>query len=1007
MITPKKSGAVTEVISEQIKQDSIQSADNLNWLEAQMHPLFFYLNQGDITALSSLTSNLHHMNHHNRMMLSDTPTRTILAQMDTHGSLYKTLADLPDHDISYAELTTSRAELPNTKHRLEVLRFDYERKQESEVLKQLEQTDLPESLLTAVSNALKENHLEFRQEEAESLLKILWCNNQDYVLFSPPRRVARILNLYANTKINDGIFLDLQPNGDPENSLECRLLFGMSNPPMKSYLLQLLEVFNRFEISVNRSYSLTVSNGIQPYFLSTFYVELRNKTKLVKESDLYRKLQREIYNTQILSPKSRSYRKLVSKGVLTGSDASLANAMISFCHTNLAHNHTDSFSLEGIMRSFHNQPEMTTQLIELFHCRFNPYLEQASRKKIYEEKLLNVSLAVENFNSGRKFLDNFRRTIFLCAISFTKNTLKTNFYVAEKHALAFRLDPVYLEELDEKFTKDLPTDRPYRITFFYGRNGIAYHIGFSDIARGGWRTIITQGSDNYITSANTMLKENYVLAHTQHLKNKDIYEGGSKMVAVLRASTAENSETIRQKLYKLQFSFINAFFDLFITENGRAKDSRIIDYYGEDEPIELGPDENMHDVMIETIAKQGVKRGYILGPGIMSSKKIGINHKDYGVTSFGVMRFAEVTMNAVGIDMHTDDFSVKFTGGPNGDVAGNCMRLIQERCPKARVKLIIDATGALFDPDGLDNTALKKIVLQSDLDAFDPAALHTGGFLLYRHQTKIDGITTLFKKLSMTANGLEEEWVSTDKFYKTFNSLLFSVKADLFIPAGGRPETIDCSNIDSYFDQEEQASANVIIEGANSFITPNARIEMQRRGVIIIRDASANKCGVISSSYEIIANLMLSDEEFLANKKCYVSDVMDILNKMAEREANLILKRHRDANGTLLYTDISNDISREINTHYDRIFDYFQSNPELVNDAKYQNAILLQLPKLIGSIEHLRNRVHKLPDKVQYAILASIISSTMVYEGDDNSIYDGMIKTQINNFPDFKQTMCH
>ncbi len=1006
MIKPKDSKTVTKAISAQVEADSEQSVSNLSWLKDQMHPLFFSLNQGELAALSGLTTNLHHMKNHKRMMLLDTPQKSIIAQLDSHGSLYKTLEDLPDHDISYAELSTSNSALPDSEHKLEVLRFDYERKQDSDVLDLLEQTELSESLLSEVSTALKNNHPNFQHEKTQALLKVLWVNNPDYVQVSPPRRIARVLNLYANTELNDGIFLDIQSSSDPKHPLECRLLFGTANPPLESYLLQLLEVFNRFSISVNRSYSLNLSNGKHPYFLSTFYVVLRNEVELVKESELYRELRREMYNTQILAPKSKSYKKLVKKGITTGVDASLANAMISFCHSNLAHNHPDSFSLEGIMRSFHNQAEMTIQLIELFHCRFNPYINATERLEGYEAKLQEVTQAVKNFNSGRKFLDRFRRTIFLCAISFIKYTLKTNFYVAEKHALAFRLDPLYLEDLDEEFTQDLPTDRPYRITFFFGRNGIAYHIGFSDIARGGWRTIITQGRDNYITSANTLLKENYVLAHTQHLKNKDIYEGGSKMVAVLRASTKDSNETTRLKLYKLQFSFINAFFDIFVTEDGHAKDSLIIDYYGEDEPIELGPDENMHDIMIETIAKQGVKRGYILGQGIMSSKQVGINHKEYGVTSFGVMRFAEVTMNSIGINMHKDAFSVKFTGGPNGDVAGNCMRLLQERCPKAKVNLIIDGSGALFDPNGLRNSALSNVILQSDLDAFDSMALHEGGFLLYRNQTKVEGITTLFKKLTMTNGGLSEEWISTDKFYKIFNSLLFTVEADLFIPAGGRPETIDSSNFENYFNKEGKASAKVIIEGANSFITPDARIEMQRRGVIIIRDASANKCGVTASSYEIIANLMMSEEEFLANKKCYVSDVMDILNEMAEREAHLILKRHSDSNGTLFYTDISNDISREINAHYDRIFDFFQTHPNLVDKEKYQNTILLQLPKLIGSVAYLRNRIQTLPEKVKFAILASKISSSMVYEGDDNSIYGGMIDAQISSFPDFSETNC-
>ena len=603
-------------------------------------------------------------------------------------------------------------------------------------------------------------------------------------------------------------------------------------------------------------------------------------------------------------------------GIITGSDASLVDALIGFCHTSLAHNHPASFSLEGIRRAFHNHPEITTEIIKLFHIRFNP--EQTNRQETYETELANVTTLVDEFNSGRKFLDKFRRKVFSCGLSLVKYTLKTNFFVAEKHALSFRLDPSYLDDLGDYFTEDLPADRPFRITYFYGRNGVAYHIGFSDIARGGWRTIITQGRDNYITNANTMFRENYVLAHTQHLKNKDIYEGGSKLVAVLRADSRGNAESIRQQLYKLQLAFISAFFDLFVTENGQAKDPRVIDYYGEDEPIELGPDENMHDLMIEIIAKKAVKRGYLLGSGVMSSKEIGINHKDYGVTSIGVIRFAEVTMQSLGIDMHKDEFSVKITGGPNGDVAGNGMKLLLERCPKVKIKLIIDGSGALYDPDGLDHVALSAVILQSDIDAYDTSALHPDGFLLYRNQTRKEGIRVLYRKAVMTGDGIQDEWISNDKFYKLFNSLLFTVTADLFIPAGGRPETIDIDNVDKFFGKDGVTSAKVIIEGANSFITPDARLELQRRDVVIMRDASANKCGVISSSYEIIANLMLNDEEFLANKVDYVEDVIGILNAMAEREAVLILKRFKECNGAAPYTDISTDISREINEHYAR-----------------------------------------------------------------------------------------
>ncbi len=995
----ENSNAVSQKITSEISTNNTQTNENLHWLKEQMHSMFFTLNRAEIVALSLLTSNLHKMDYHKRLLLVDKPEITMLAQVNKRGSLYESIQELSDKEISYSEVTTSSSALPHTQNHLEVLRIDYARKRDHEVTELLQTVTVSDDILKNINAILTRSFQDFDLSRTSELLKILLVNNPQYVRFSPIKRIARLLNLYAETERYDGIHLDLETIDDETETGEYRILLGTSNPPITGYLLQLMEVFNRMGVSVRRSYSLTLSNGLYPIFLSTFYVRLRDNTEIVKDSKFYRDLQRELYNTQILSASSRSYRSLVKPRVTTGEDATVIDAMISFCHTNLSHNNPDSFANDGIMRAFHNHPDITMQLIKLFHLRFDP--NQENRDAVYAECLEETINGIENFNSGRKNLDKYRRTIFHCGLLFVQHTLKTNFFVAEKHALSFRIDPAYLEELDDKFTEDLPIDRPFRITFFYGRDGIAYHIGFSDIARGGWRTVITEGRDNYVTSANTVFKENYVLAHTQHLKNKDIYEGGSKMVALLRVSSKLDAESKQQLLYKLQMAFINAFFDLFVTENGSASDPRVIDYYAQDEPIELGPDENMHDVMIELIAKQSVKRGYVLGPGVMSSKQIGINHKDYGVTSVGVIRFAEVTMKALGIDMHKDEFSVKFTGGPNGDVAGNGMRLLLERCPKVKIKLIIDGTGALYDPDGLNHDALKKVILQSDLEAYDVSSLKVGGFLLYRNQTQQDGMKVLYKHLIMEESGANEIWVSNDRFYQIFNSLAFEVEADLFIPAGGRPETIDIDNVGKYFTLSDEPSSKCIVEGANSYITPAARAELQRRGVVIIRDASANKCGVISSSYEIIANLLMSDDEFLSNKDQYVKEVIEILNQMSEREASLILKRYTECSGQISYTDISNDISREINDHYSKIFNFFQLNPELSNKTEYLNAMLLHMPHTIGANSQFKDRVKDMPEKVKYAILASKLASAIVYEGDTSSMYAGMIEMQVNKFQQF------
>ncbi|HPQ94545.1 MAG: NAD-glutamate dehydrogenase [Thiothrix sp.] len=993
---------VIEQIQANLNWQNTQSNTNLNWLQQAMHPFFFTFNQNEVEALGILANSIYRLDRFPHVTLVDRPDRLMLTQVSRNNSIYNTLHNLPFRpNLSYTEVNTSLQNLPDYDQPLEVLRFDFARKSDQEVA-ETRNVAVPAEIMAAVASALKTAAPDYDQSKLQSMMELLWVNNEEYVRVSHPERLARLIQLYEMTRQHDGIFLDIQPMEEYSSSKTgrqmTRVRFGVANPPQHNFLLQIMEVFKRLNIGTERAYILTMSSGIAPWFLGNFYVGPNDGSRLEKGTPLFNSLQHELYNLQILPINSPSYGALLEKGITNGVDTTLVEAMISFCHTNLAHNHPEQFEPEAITLAFHNHLNMTLQLIRLFYTRFQPGLE--NREADYQQQLAETERMIPEFNTGRRFLDESRRTIFHCAIAFIRYCLKTNFFVDEKHALAFRLDPQYLDYLGEEFTADLPPERPFRITFFFGRGGAGYHIGFSDIARGGWRTLMTQGRDDYINGASTLFRENYVLAHTQHLKNKDIYEGGSKMVAILTTNPAMDKDQVRQQLYKLQFGFINAFLDLYVTENGRARNPRVVDYYGEDEPIELGPDENMHNTMIELIAGLAVKRGYLLGAGIMSSKKVGINHKEYGVTSIGVIRFAEVTMQEVlDIDMHADPFSVKFTGGPNGDVAGNGMRLLLERCPQVRIKLVVDGTGALYDPQGIDHTALKQIVLQNDVEAFDFHALNPGGFMLFRLATRQDGMRELFRKVTRTGQGVEEEWISNDAFYSTFNNLIFTVPTDLFIPAGGRPETIDRRNWEKFFANDGTPAARVIIEGANSFITPEARLELQKRGVAIMRDASANKCGVISSSYEIIANLLMNDQEFLAHKARYVTDVIQILNHLAEQEARLILMRHQLHGGAVPYTQISNNLSREINDHYARMFDYFQSNPELADKPVYRNAMLYHLPNLIHEDKALRERVWHMPRKIQFAILASMVASKLVYTGDDSQAFADMVEAQLQRLP--------
>ncbi len=985
---------LTSLVRRNAQASRIAAEKNAIWIQEHMSSYFFQAMADEEDALALLAREMGCLQHNRHLILADQEKQLVVACGNRPGSLYGTLRKLGEREISYAMFSHSNADMPGIEHELEVQRFEFDRRHNKDI-DLTRELDIPAALVKKVRAELRSSFPDFDLKKLDRLLKILWLNNENYIRMSPPSRTAYLVWLFDCTNSAGGLFLNIS-QVERDGRTETRVLFGVGNPPQKDFLLQLLEVFNRLDVGIRRAYCLLISNGVHPYFLGSFLVISRKGEDISPDSPLADNLRRELCTTQILSTSSEVYHQYVVEGLLSGEDAALVNACISFCHTSLAHGQPERFGLEDVQSAFYDHPEMAQLLIRLFRLRFDP--GRADRETFYSVALAEVQAAVEGYNTGHRWLDDIRRAVYRCCLLLITHTLKTNFFVAEKQALAFRLDPGYLRLLGREFTADLPETLPFRVTFFFSRFGAGYHVGFSDIARGGWRTVIARSADDFITSANTIFREVYVLAHTQQLKNKDIYEGGSKLAVVLDASDMEQagSEAENFRLYKLQYGIANAFLDIFITENGIARDRRVVDYYRDDEPIEIGPDENMHDGMIEAIASLSKKRGYILGVGIMSSKRFGINHKEYGVTSTGVVTFAEITMaEAAGINIRRDPFSLKMTGGPNGDVAGNCLRIMLERCPGMQARLILDGTAALYDPNGIRHDELRRIALVSDLDAFNPFFLGMDGYIIYRTGRRMEGLKESHRKVMRTAEGLVEEWLDIDDFNRLYNSLVFTVQADLFIPAGGRPETIDAQNWQLFLGESGVPSSGVIIEGANSFITPEARIRLQESGVTLMRDASANKCGVISSSYEIIANLLLSEREFMEHKERYAGDVLAILEKRAADEARLIIQRHKEADGTQLYSEISETISHNINNLYTRLFDFFSLRPELCLTPPFREAVMSHLPRMLRETALYRQRVSRLPQKYLCAILAAEIGSSLIYSGNSDADFEDMIRRHL------------
>jgi glutamate dehydrogenase len=292
-------------------------------------------------------------------------------------------------------------------------------------------------------------------------------------------------------------------------------------------------------------------------------------------------------------------------------DINFFRACAEFAHSQFSFVDRSAYSYADIERLLVLNSELAASLFELFRSRFDPDWNGA----MPDEEALKKRIS--DINSGMAERDVLSRNIFNSVLNFINCIEKCNFFVIDKGALAFRLKPDFMDfydSLSPEYRKSFPADTPYGVFFFYRRHAAGFQVRFSEIARGGWRTVIPrivanelERSDYFEAARDEFFREVFVLAHTQHSKNKDIFEGGSKMITLLKT---ERKDDWRTELWEAQKALFTAFLSLInYDENGTLREKRIIDRLGVREIVDIGPDENMFDTMIGYMGDYGARAG--------------------------------------------------------------------------------------------------------------------------------------------------------------------------------------------------------------------------------------------------------------------------------------------------------------------------------------------------------------------------------------------------------------
>jgi glutamate dehydrogenase len=248
---------------------------------------------------------------------------------------------------------------------------------------------------------------------------------------------------------------------------------------------------------------------------------------------------------------------------------------------------------------------------------------------------------------------------------------------------------------------------------------------------------------------------------------------------------------------------------------------------------------------------------------------------------------------------------------------------------------------------------------------------------------------------SLINNGVE--------FRNSFH-LHILAKADLFVPCGGRPAAVNINNWRMLLDDNGKPKFRIVVEGANLFITEDARLRLEERGVVVIKDATANKGGVTSSSFEVFASLALSDAEYEEHmvvrngkvsdfRKRYIDEILRTIRENARFEFDLLWREHERKK--IPFTMLTNMVSAKINAITDAVRD-----SELPRMPAIREKVMAEYtPKTLLDLVGLQKVLERVPPNYLEAAVATKVATGFVYR-------HGLDSSEVDFFNYINKTIC-
>jgi len=572
-----------------------------------------------------------------------------------------------------------------------------------------------------------------------------------------------------------------------------------------------------------------------------------------------------------------------------------------------------AFDPEMIQSTAMAHPDLLKYLYTQFELKFDP--AQASLRPDPDpgerqgefERLL-----------ATRFMDfDLGRQIFLFMSKLVSSTLKTNFYRPKKRSFSFRLDSNVLDPL-------VCNGPVFGIFFVNGHYGCGIHMRAANISRGGMRLLKITPANHTAKLDNAVLFTYALGPRAQRLKHKDICEDGSAGVIIPHAVYGEYAKDAVS-------DFTEGILDLMLPHD------TILDYHGRPEMLFFGPGQGTAGFM-DTLALRGKERGYPHWRTLATGKSSGIPHNAYGILNNGNM-FSLTAAGDQGVDLRINGKSLVIThdvdrihreiggeiqscgmagtgimaafrtlishynlrekevnlailGGPGGVLEPDPFMSYQ-----GRICLVMDNTGLVFDPQGLDKTELERIAFQARLGFGSNAQ----AFLVEKLSPEGFKVPATEKYLTLPDGRVVEDgavFLHNFIFDPANRTCIREARIQACIPWGGFKDMVTHKNLPPFLDNFQELE--FIVEGSGLFFNDAARFGIATEtGIKQIKESTADKGGAFSSAIgEVLPGFLLNDAyetlfvDDIKNRWDLIREILVLVDAYSSAETRMLISLH-------------------------------------------------------------------------------------------------------------------